>query len=127
MTLGTTIKTLRQQLHMTQGQLATYSNTDQSYLSRIERDKHPDISYRVIAKIAYALRVPVGSLLREAGVPVRPNPASTAPLSLQEERLLDIVRSIPSLNIRLGTLELAIGFATVARDADAARQEPKEQ
>jgi transcriptional regulator with XRE-family HTH domain len=115
MTLGRRIKFLRQQLQMTQGQLAIYSNTDQSYLSRIERDKHPDISYRVIARIAYALHVPLGSLLTEAGIPVRPNPRRLSPeLSL----LLDAIAQIEPAARRERVIQNMIALAHSWRDYD---------
>lgn len=37
-----------------------------------------------------------------------------------ERKLLDVIRSIPRVRIRESTLELVIGFATLARNADVA-------
>jgi len=90
----------------------------------IEAGQRKTPTIRTMAKLAAALRVSVDHILIEAGfLPVTENPSH---LSLQERELIEVIRSIPSQNIRTKTLDLAIGFATVARDADAARQEEQE-
>jgi len=84
MTTGRTIVALRQARGWTQGQLATYAQVDQSYLSRLERGEHPNVSAVVLDQLARALGVTVEYLLHgdtapEAAVaPFREEPVAPA-------------------------------------------------
>jgi len=108
-----------------QGQLKTYSELSKGTVSLLLRGKTENPTIKTLAAIAKALGASVDEILTEAGLlPPAENPGR---LSLQERQLIQAIRSIPTQNIRWTTLELVIGFATVARDADAARQEEQKQ
>lgn len=119
--LQTVVRKLRRERGWTQGQLALYSGVSRASIAFIETGERKTPTVETISKIAGALKVSVDYILAEAGflAPI----ANPGPLSPSEKELVQTIRSIPSENIRSKVLELATGFATVARDADAARDE----
>jgi len=122
--LGEAIERRMNEKGWNQGQLKTYSDLSKGTVSLLLRGKTENPTIKTLAAIAKALGASVDEILIEAGLlPPAENPGR---LSLQERQLIHVIRSIPTQNIRSKTLELAIGFATVARDADAARQEGQE-
>ena len=119
MTLGTTIKRLRQARGWTQGQLAMRSGVEQSHLSKIEREVHETVNARVLARIAMALQVSADELMEEAGwLP----PSDRADhLRAAEQKLVNTIRAIPTTKVRDRVVEQFTWIAEVARDADLAR------
>lgn len=65
--LGYTIRALRMRKNWSLGQLSTYSGVAKSYLSRIEKDEHPNVSAKRLCRVARALEVTVQYLVEEAG------------------------------------------------------------
>jgi transcriptional regulator with XRE-family HTH domain len=65
--LGYTIRALRMRKNWSLGQLSTYSGVAKSYLSRIEKDEHPNVSAKRLSRVARALEVTVQYLVEEAG------------------------------------------------------------
>lgn len=122
MTLGATIRALREARGWSQGQLAVHSEVQQSHLSKIERDVHETINARVLGRIARALQVSSDYLMEEAGwLPKTANPGELNP---GERRLLDAIRSIPTDHIQMKVVEQFTWIAEVAAAADEARQPP---
>jgi len=123
MTLGTTLRQLREERGWSQGQLAVHSGVDQSHLSKIERDVHDTINARVLARIADALNVSADYLMVEAGwLESRPE---ISELSFAESKFFQTLRQIPSARLRARVLEQFTWIAEVARDADLAEQAKK--
>lgn len=122
--LGEAIERRMNEKGWNQGQLKTYSDLSKGTVSLLLRGKTENPTIKTLAAIAKALGGSVDEILIETGLlPPVQNPGH---LLLQERRLIEVIRSIPTENIRSKTLELAIGFAIVARDADAARQARQE-
>lgn len=119
--IGGVVRELREMRGWNQGQLAAFAGLHPQHVNMIESGRRENPSAETMAKLAAALRVSVDHILIEAGLLTSPDEITD--LSPMENQFLQVIREIPSENIRLKTLELAIGFATVARDADAARQE----
>ncbi len=69
MSLGTTIRELRQQKGWTQTQLATHAGVGRSYISMLENDERPNVSARIVDRLATALGVTSDYLMRRAGNP----------------------------------------------------------
>jgi len=91
--IGYVIRRLRQDKNWTLGQLATYSGIGKSYLSRIERGQHPNVSAKKIGKIARALNVEPSYLYEQAGwYESKRNPAAFPP---DIQSLADLVNSYP--------------------------------
>ena len=67
--LGVTIRRLRRQRGLSQEALADLAHIDRSYMSGIERGRR-NISVLNVARIAAALRVPLGDLLYAQDAPV---------------------------------------------------------
>ena len=68
MSLGSTIKQLREAKDWTQGQLATYSKLSRSYISRIEKDNYHNLGSDAVVKLAKALNVTEDFLFEAAGL-----------------------------------------------------------
>lgn len=118
MTLGTTIRRLREDRAWTQGQLSLHSGVDQSHLSKIERDVHDSVNAHVLARIATALGVTTDFLMQGAGwIESMDQAASGDPLEL---RLLIAVRSIRSRKIRGKVIEQLTWIAQAFCDAEFA-------
>jgi len=120
MTLGTTIRALREARGWSQGQLEVHSGVRQTQLSAIERGVHETVNARTLAKIAQALQVSADYLLRQAGwledhiELEEPTPA--------EQFLIDTIRDVETQSIRDKLIEQFTWIAEVARDADLARR-----
>lgn len=123
-TLGQLIKQLRLSKGWTQGQLAYQSGLSESAVGMIERGDRTNAWADTIGKLSDALGVSADFILLETGLKANENP--TLQLSPGESDLIEIIRSIPTAGIRIKTLDLVSGFASIARDADAARQEATE-
>lgn len=78
MSLGTAIRSLRKERGWTQEQLSAYANVGRSYISMLENDERPNVSARIIARIASALGVSIDYLMRQAGS--LPSPEASDPL-----------------------------------------------
>ena len=122
MTLGSSLRRLREERGWSQGQLAVHSGVQQSHLSKIERDVHDTINARVLARIADALNVSTDYLMVEAGW-LEPRPAIPE-LTFAESRFFQIIRQINSTRLQIKVLEQLTWIAEVARDAGLARQTP---
>lgn len=120
MTIGKTIRRLREERGWSQGQVHIKTGIPETQISRIERDVHKDISAKNVARLAKAFGVTADYLLREAEWldSHRPVNDPTPP----EQQLIDTIRSVPSKNIRDSLLEQLTWIAEVTRDADLARQ-----
>ncbi len=66
--VGPTIRKLRRERSLTQGQLATYAGIDQSYLSKIENGLVGSVGIEIVARIAQTLGVTTDHLLERAGL-----------------------------------------------------------
>jgi len=115
-TLGKTIREIRRRKDWTQQELAARTGLDQSYLSRLEHDRHKNIAASSLARIATALEIDVRILYEGAGwlkreIPVR----RKAVLSPSEEALIAALHTVPvpsfreTLIKRLIDLVLTIG------------------
>jgi transcriptional regulator with XRE-family HTH domain len=62
--IGNTIRTRRLQLGLTQVQVASKSQTQQSYLSKIEAGEMANVGLEILGRIATALNVDLATLLR---------------------------------------------------------------
>ena len=67
MTLGKKIRALREELGMSQAQLATYGGLSQGYLSQLENDDVRNPSAAVIFRLAKALHTDPRALMQAAG------------------------------------------------------------
>lgn len=67
MTLGKKIRALREELGMSQAQLATLGGLSQGYLSQLENDDVRNPSAAVMFRLARALHVDPRSLMQAAG------------------------------------------------------------
>lgn len=87
MTLGKTIRNLRQAQNLSQEALAdkTSGVVSRSYISEIELDKVGDISAAIIGKLADALNTPVEQLLVAAGI-MAPKKLSNPRETAKEEK-----------------------------------------
>lgn len=77
--LGVTIRVLRQQRGLSQEALSHLAAIDRSYMSGIERGRR-NLSVLNMARIAAALRVPLGELLQ----PMSTGPAAMHPMVAME-------------------------------------------
>jgi transcriptional regulator with XRE-family HTH domain len=85
MTLGQAIRTVRQQVGLSQKEVAEAAGIDQSYLSMIESDQRSNPGTRIIARLAQVLQVSIDDLAARAGyLPHREEPD---PLAEQAVRL----------------------------------------
>ena len=120
MTLGTTLRRLRDERGWSQGQLAVHSGVDQSHLSKIERDVHETINARVLARIADALNISTDYLMVEAGwLEPRPNISG---LTFAESRLFSVVRQIKRPTLRAKLLEQLTWIAEAVYQAETAQE-----
>jgi len=85
MTLGQAIRSIRQQVGLSQKELADAAGIDQSYMSMIESGQRSNPGTRIIARLAQALGVSIDDLAADAGyLPARDEPD---PLTDQAVRL----------------------------------------
>ncbi|WP_251548175.1 helix-turn-helix domain-containing protein [Limosilactobacillus caecicola] len=61
--IGQRIKSRRQDLHLTQEQLAEKSNLSVNFISQLEREEKNNISLRKLSDIATALNLPINDLI----------------------------------------------------------------
>jgi transcriptional regulator with XRE-family HTH domain len=85
MTLGQAIRTVRQEVGLSQKELADAAGIDQSYLSMIESDQRGNPGTRIMARLAQVLQVSIDDLAARAGY--LPRPAEPDPLAEQALRL----------------------------------------
>jgi len=90
MTLGQAIRTIRQEVGLTQKDLAIAAGIDQSYLSMIESGQRGNPGTRIIARLAQALQVSIDDLAARAGYMPEADPMD--PLS---ERAVRLFRQLP--------------------------------
>jgi transcriptional regulator with XRE-family HTH domain len=69
MKLGDKIRQLRDQLGLTQGQLASGSSVSQGYLSQLENGEVKNPSANVLLRVAQAMRIDPDELFEAAGYP----------------------------------------------------------
>jgi transcriptional regulator with XRE-family HTH domain len=72
MSLGAMIRFLRKQKGWTQDQLAARAGIGRSYISMLENDERPNVSARIVDRLAGALGVTSDYLLRRADNPSSP-------------------------------------------------------
>ena len=82
MSLGSAIRSLRKKKGWTQEQLSAYADVGRSYISMLENDERPNVSARILARIARALGVTTDYLMEQAGT--LPPPEETYDYLLQE-------------------------------------------
>ena len=120
MTLGPTIRRLREERGLKVYQLGNLIGVDASYVGRIEKGRVENVGSELIGKIAEALQVSTDYLYAEGGwLPPLYDPGE---LDLTERRLIEMLRSIPTASLKQRVLEQLTWIAEVARDADLARQ-----
>ena len=119
--IGETIEQLREDKGWSRAGLARRAKLGESTISMIERGERPNPSAETLAKISDALAVSADYILIECGLKTRRNPVLQ--ISPRETELVQTVREIPTGKIRMKVLDLITGFAAIARDADAARQD----
>jgi len=90
MTLGQAIREIRQEVGVTQKNLAEAAGIDQSYLSMIESDQRRNPGTKVIARLAQALQISIDDLVSRAGYLPRSTPDD--PLS---DRAVRLFRQLP--------------------------------
>ena len=69
MMLGDKIRQLRDELRLTQGQLAIGSSVSQGYLSQLENGEVKNPSAAVLLRVAQAMRIDADELFEAAGYP----------------------------------------------------------
>jgi len=69
MKLGDRIRQLREEIGLTQGQLATGSSVSQGYLSQLENGEVKNPSAAVLLRVAQAMRIDSDDLFEAAGYP----------------------------------------------------------
>jgi len=121
--VGHVIRRLRQDKGWTLGQLSVYSGIGKSYLSRIERGKHPNLSAKKVGKIANALNVSPNYIYEQAGwYESKQNP--TLPPEVLE--LAEVVEAYPEGPAKTQATQMIIDVAVILqtlreRMEDAAR------
>jgi len=123
--IGQVIRELRKDRGWSRAGLARKAKLGESTISMIERGMRPNPSAETLAKISDALGISADYILIESGFKTRQNPSLQ--LSPREFELVETIRHIPTGGVRMKVLDLITGFATIARDADAARQKGQEQ
>jgi transcriptional regulator with XRE-family HTH domain len=89
MTLGQAIRAVRQQVGLSQKELADAAGIDQSYLSMIESDQRSNPGTRIMARLAQVLQVSIDDLAARAGyLPRRDEPDPLADQALRLFRQL---------------------------------------
>ena len=68
--LGSLVKQRRNQLHLTQAELANMVGVDGSYIGLIETGRRESPAKEILINMARALEVPIEDLLAAAGYPV---------------------------------------------------------
>jgi len=90
MTLGQAIRAVRQQVGLSQKELADAAGIDQSYLSMIESDQRGNPGTRIMARLAQVLQVSIDDLAASAGY--LPHRGAPDPLA---EHALRLFRQLP--------------------------------
>ena len=90
MTLGQTIRAIRQEAGLSQKDVAEAAGIDQSYLSMIESDQRRNPGTRIVARLAQALQVSIDELAARAGYLPQPEPVDAL-----SERALRLFRQLP--------------------------------
>ncbi len=114
MTLGQAIRSIRQEVGVTQKNLAQAAGIEQSYLSMIESDQRPNPGTKVTARLAQALQVSIDDLASRAGFLPRLEPVD--PLS---DRAVRLFRQLPRWRQEdvLAQLELYLRLTEQGRHA----------
>lgn len=124
---GRYIKELRKARGLSQKEVSEKANISRSYISHLESGSRSTSSVDVITSLSGALDVDPYEMFARIGYFEGSELREIEDISPLERKLLDVIRGIPSRHIRESTLELIIGFASVARDADLARHEEPEE
>lgn len=112
---GTAIKRIREAKKLTQLYVASVVGVTTDTISRWENNRYPTIRRDNAEKVATALEVPLGDILRQEPVAPEPEPEA-APLSLpRRQRFAPLV-----LAVGLGTLLAALIFGVVLSRRGAA-------
>lgn len=120
-TLGEILRSLRLRKDLSQGQVQYMSGITKATISDIEAGKTKNPGILTITRLLVGMGYnSVDYLLQSADI--LPAPQGNPGPSTQEQELLDVIRAIPTRHVRETTRDLLIGFSTVARDADLARQ-----
>jgi len=90
MSLGQAIRAIRQEVGLSQKEVAEMAGIDQSYLSMIESNQRCNPGTRILARLAQALQVSTDELAAQAGYLPRLHPPD--PLS---ERAVRLFRQLP--------------------------------
>ena len=90
MSLGQTIRTIRQEQGLSQKEVAVAAGVDQSYLSMIESGRRRNPGTLIVARLAQVLDVSIDELAARAGY--LPNPQLADPLS---QRAMRLFRKLP--------------------------------
>ena len=90
MTLGQAIRAIREQVGLSQKELADAAGIDQSYMSMIESGQRSNPGTRIIARLAQALQVSIDDLAADAGY--LPRAEEPDPLT---EQALRLFRQLP--------------------------------
>jgi len=112
---GTAIKKIREAKKLTQLYVASVVGVTTDTISRWENNRYPTIRRDNAEKVAMALEVPLGEILRQEPAPPEPEPEA-APLPVtRRQRLAPLV-----LAVGLGTLLAALLFGVVLSRRGAA-------
>ncbi len=65
--LGDAIRRIRRSKDISQEELALLADVDRSYVGRVERGDN-NVAVLTLARLAYALDVPIAKLMKEAGL-----------------------------------------------------------
>ncbi len=116
--LGQTIRDLRRQAHLSQGDLATALEMRQGPVCNIEKGRNFP-STRVLFKIARVLKVPVDTLLEPAGAPVaggKPAVSGATPFGAVSQAILPGLYPTAAKPSPVPGLPLGARIADLARD-----------
>ncbi len=67
LSLGAAIRRIRRSKNISQEELALLAEVDRSYVGRVERGDN-NVAILTLARLAYALDVPIAKLMKEAGL-----------------------------------------------------------
>ena len=128
MKLGDTIRTLRDQRELTQGQLAQSSSVSQGYLSQLENGEVKNPSAAVLLRVAQAVDVDPDDLFEAAGYPTVRTLRATYERyeSTIDDELLSYLAGLPREKQRR-LLSLLQGIEQVLTDGEPVRDRADEE
>lgn len=118
---GRYLRHLRELQDRKQHEVARDAGVTHSYISKLERGQQPDITYRMLERIAAALGKTADALIVEGGLVETQRP-DAAPEAEEKALLMDDIAGMSAehlASLRRAVRELRRAFDTAARDTEA--------